>query len=379
MDLMQASNQWAQRPDDERYWTLQEMHQDALRQLERSAEHKLTDGRSLRVGYDEHVDDMALHSDIGSFRLNNWTFKQLCGRVQAPASYLQSLRPELASQCLNQGLSRLEEGSNSGIELYSDNGTLRSLLSGRYARIHDAHILSRLLPLQAEGWRTPPARPTDSYSGKTRPATAADVSSRSLVKEGDIIAPAGLYRGDRDMFAFMINDQVRIDDGTDGGLARGFFVHNSEVGASSFSYTEFAFRYICGNHIVWGAQDVREVRLRHIGAAKPAEAMRALTCELIDYANQSTAQDELIIKRAKAFELGRNPGEVVDFLFGKRLMTRTLAQQAQTVCEQTEPQLNPRSVWGITQGITRLSQRNNNADERHAMDALTPKLLTLVN
>ena len=45
-----------------------------------------------------------------------------------------------------------------------------------------------------------------------------------------MIAPAGIYASDHDMFAFLVNEEYRIDDGSDGGLARGFFVQNSEVG-----------------------------------------------------------------------------------------------------------------------------------------------------
>lgn len=67
------------------------------------------------------------------------------------------------------------------------------------------------------------------------------------------------------MFAFLVNEEYRIDDGSDGGLARGFFVQNSEVGASALKVTFFHYRHVCGNHIVWVASNVIEVSVRHIG------------------------------------------------------------------------------------------------------------------
>jgi len=72
------------------------------------------------------------------------------------------------------------------------------------------------------------------------------------LKVGDKIAPAGLYGSDHDMFAFMVLENRRIEDGTEGGLSRGAFFSNSEVGGGAFRIKSFYYRHVCGNHIVWG-------------------------------------------------------------------------------------------------------------------------------
>ena len=78
------------------------------------------------------------------------------------------------------------------------------------------------------------ARPVFPNQPGTRPATEADVLQAVTfgisAKLGDPIAPAGLYLGDRSLFAFLIHEDRRIEDGTDAGLLRGFLVWNSEVG-----------------------------------------------------------------------------------------------------------------------------------------------------
>ena len=385
MELMQASMQYAQRPDDERYKNLEELYKDAQASKLASQSIRLPVDVPARVGYDSFAEEMLL--EVGgtpaeanmSFGLTNWSFGQLCSRVKAPADYLIGLDdPELVSECLNRGLVQRQrsdmERRTKGIQLYHANGMLKAFTSGAYSRIYDADIVERLIPLKGEGWRTPPAwgHANDPSSWQ---ATEEDCCNYTLVKPGDWIKPSGLYRGDRDMFCFLVNDESRIDDGTDEGLGRGFFVRNSEVGAASFSFMDFLYRYVCGNHIVWGAQDVREVKLRHVGADTPEKVFTALQAELIEYANMSAGEDELLIKKAKKFVLGANKDEVLDFLFGKNLMSRKLADQSYDTCERFEAELNPRSAWGIIQGLTRVSQEAGYADKRASIDAVTPKIM----
>lgn len=379
MNLTEASKQYFLRPDDERYNSLEEMHAEATRQRQISQSVRLPKQLLPSIGYDDEQRTMLLKTHEGGrdYVLGNWSFNQLCQRLHAPADYLLSLDdPHLEAACLNKNIRQVPDNAQ-GLQLYHQDGFLRAVTSHRYSRIYDCDILRRLLPLKGAGWKTPPAwgRANDP---RARQATAADVSNYSLVKVGDWIKPSGLYRGDRDMFVFMVNDENRINDGTDLGLGRGFFVRNSEVGCASFSYTEFAYRYVCGNHIVWGAQDVREVRLRHIGRETPDLALQTLAVQLIEYANSSAREDELLIAKSKNFVLGDNKDDVLDFLFGKRLMSRKLAQEAYETCEEFEPALNPRSVWGIVQGVTRSSQQLSFANKRYEQDSVTPKLLQLV-
>jgi len=107
------------------------------------------------------------------------------------------------------------------------NGTtvLRALTSDRYSRFWNWEVFERLCGLEQQGWQVPPGRPTKGNDPNARPATEADCLNDRMaglgIKPGDPIAPAGIYASDHDMFAFLVNEEYRIDDGSDGGLARG--------------------------------------------------------------------------------------------------------------------------------------------------------------
>ena len=183
-----------------------------------------------------------------------------------PRSAAASLAPTLAADCLNAGLP--EADGDARLLLNGDASghmTARAITSDRYSRIWNADITARLLDLEAGGvWQ---------------PAPAAFDGSR------------GLYLGDRDMFAFMVDNERRIFETLPGGgLSRGFFAWNSEVGAASFGIMTFLYEYVCGNHRVWGAKQVSEVRLRHVGEGLDHRAFSTLRATLINYANTSASE-----------------------------------------------------------------------------------------
>lgn len=129
--------------------------------------------------------------------------------------------------------------------LFHSNGNFvcRAFTSDDYARIWNYELIGRLRDVMGDGWRVPPARPAFINQPGARPATEADVLARKTtgggltINMGDMIAPAGLYASDHDCFIFMVNEEQRIDDGSDGGLSRGFFISHSEVGASALKVT----------------------------------------------------------------------------------------------------------------------------------------------
>jgi hypothetical protein len=80
-------------------------------------------------------------------------------------------------------------------------------------------VTERLSELPETGWRVPPARLAQGDDRQARPATASDVlddregGGGLSINLGDMIAPAGLYASDRDMFVFMVNEKNPIEDG----------------------------------------------------------------------------------------------------------------------------------------------------------------------
>jgi hypothetical protein len=394
MNLLKASNQWATRPSDERFWNLDEMREACYGYAKESFTQELAinDCQVLSRG-----NELLLTRNHDEARMTNWAFGQLATTVGAPAGYLRQVDGELAADCLNYGLSKLDGDLKRSV-LFQQNGEflVRSLNGPNYSRIWNYEVVDRVREHLPHGWRIPPARPATpkayassvsegQFNGslRVRKATEADVlpGGGSLsVRVGDLIAPAGLYASDHDCFIFMVNEENRIQDGTPEGLARGFFLSNSEVGAGAFKVTKFLYRHVCGNHIVWDAKDVSELRLIHTGNANQVYGGE-FRAELTQYSEQGATADENRIKSAKECILGVTKDEVLDVLFGKRVLPLKKLEQAYEYAERDADQFrtNPRSAWGMAQGVTYLSQEARFADERNELDRAAGKVLLLAN
>jgi hypothetical protein len=388
-NLYQASNQWATRPDDQRFWTLEDMLAACTEYRNSAREAKVT-FTSLHVqpmGGDGA--QLAVVGPAGNPAiLTHWAMGQLSGAAGAPASYLRSLPADLACTNINYGLA--QRGADVANLLIHKNGglVLRSATSEDYSRIWNVDVINRLLPFRQYGWRVPPARPVNGNSRGARPATEADVlESREgggglSVNVGDMIAPAGLYASDHDCFIFMVNEKNRIRDGSEGGLSRGFFLTNSEVGnGKALKVTTFLYRHVCGNHIVWGAEGVQEIKVVHRGEAD-LRFRRELEAEIRSYAEGSAAEDEAAIASARRFKLGNNKDEVLNGLFKALrgdLSRKTIeASYDQAVLEaEKETTLDPNTAWGYAQGLTAYSQETPYADERSKLDRASGKVLSM--
>jgi hypothetical protein len=374
MQLTQASSQWSTRPADQRFWTVEELHAATLAHKE-SARTATVSNSDLRV---EAVEDqMHLVGRTGvPAMLTSWAFNQLCMRAQAPASYLRDLPTTLAAQNLNHGLKANLPNHNetTSVLLHQNGGYFaRAVLSEKYTRIWNSDITERLVDLQQQGWTTPPARPANVDDDNTRICTAEQAKLSLTVREGDVIGPAGLYASFEDLFAFMIHPERVIDDGSKGGLMRGFFVWNSEVGKSSWGVMKFRFRGVCGNHIVWDAKDVSEIKVRHVGSADD-RAMDQLRVQLKKYADESDNDEQLRVDKAREFILAPDSKKLLDWVFEKGFLSKKAADVA---LKSVQPEVDgdPLTAWGYAQGITRMSQLERNADKRVALDRAAGKIL----
>mgnify|MGYP003112363413 CR=1 FL=1 len=389
-NLHQASHEWATRPADQRFWTINEMYQKTRKSAEESIVEEMSmrdisfthNGREILMDLPQsEASDIAMSKYGDPFaRFTHYSFGQMCRTLDAPASYLRTLSPDLATDCLNAGLKKVDDARNRQF-LFQANGKMKAKAqtSDRYERVWNFEIVDRLRDLAAEGWRTPPARPC-SLDCETRVATEDDVidfgvDSVLSVKPGDTIAPAGLYASDHDMFAFMVNPEVVIDDGSSpGGLRRGFMVRQSEVGDSSLWMCQFLFNTVCGNHIIWGVSEVSESRLRHVGDIHGKWG--GMVAQVSSYLDATGAGQEQEIQRAKTIKLGNSKDEVLDFLFGKRLLSKRVADQSYDLAEKyADVHGDPNSVWGVVQGVTRLSQDSSFADKRTDLDLAAGKIL----
>ena len=370
-NIYSAAAQWASRPADERFTSLDAL-QAACDSDRAASVEKTVAVRDVRaVVLDSGA--VGLQGQTSAAKLNHYSFGQVASVAGAPGGYLRSLTPDLAAQCINHGFERLSEaGRRESHKLLlrrpedgAGLGTVRALTSTSYARVWDSQVCNAARRLQDAGF----ALPLD-WSGK----------------------PAGAYRGDRDSFVFMTNGGSIVEDPTlraawsggsgPGGLAslptmyRGVILRNSEVGAACLSVETFLFRVVCGNHIIWSAENHRQFKRRHVGTAGRdwsytlANVIRA---EL----NRAGSADETRIAALAEHIIGKDRDKVIEVGRGLGL-SRELAERAYDTAEREEPGCSPRSAWGYAQGITRVSQSEAFTDDRYTLDLAAGRLLARI-
>jgi hypothetical protein len=393
MEIFKANKQWSTRPADERFNTLHEMYLASKKYADEAVE-KTAEFKDLRV--EKVGEDVQLVGRQGiPAKLTNWAFGQLCQKVGAPASYLRTLPATLAAQNLNHGLAqRVANEANEALAnlMFHQNGgwLLRSCLTDAYSRIWNYEILERLLVMEGQGWA--PARPTSHWgsdtvgqcimcAGSGEPGTFQkeqfEGTEICVYCKGTGKELPALYASDHDMFAFLMNSELGIKEtGAAGMIYKGVIVENSEVGAKSVKMTKFGFREMCGNHIIWGATDVVEIRVRHVGDIH--SQMEAYYAAIRKYANESVSEIEGKIEYSKNKLIADTKEEVLDALFGKRsldISRKTLEEGYDAV--KPEQDGDPRTVWGFVQGLTRFSQTLGFADKRNELDRKAGKILDL--
>jgi hypothetical protein len=252
VNITTASNQWASRPDDQRYLSLDDLAAavSARRDLSRASNVCLD---SLCVDNDQDGQILLTPPD-GQFSpvpFTNWSFGQLASLVGAPAAYLRKLPAPLARVNLQYGLEGTDGGRQDAKLLYRPSlesqtpGEVRAFTSTSYGRIWDAQVVAAVQRINQDNrWHVP----LKAYNG---------VNSTSATT---------LYASDRDVFVFLVDEArpIELDGQT---YFRGFYTWNSEVGKAAFGLASFLYSYVCANRIIWGARDVEELRIRHTSLA----------------------------------------------------------------------------------------------------------------
>ena len=356
--LIQASHQWASRPADERFVSLVDMRQHFENIRDQSDEIVVA---SRRVHALPDVDNKGLQI-VGPYghpyAPTNWAFGQLAQLSEAPAGYLRTLPAPIAADCINYGLQYKRNIEDVGVLLHRNgDDILRAATGPRYGRIWNADILQSLVKRFGDGvtgdWKVP------GEFGKAVQVTKDNTT---------------LFAGDRDMFVFLADEQHRIElpnrrNGQAGEMARGFFMWNSEVGSSTFGLATFLFDYVCCNRIVWGAEEYKEVRIRHTASA-PDRYIEEMAPALTAYANSSASNVVKAIESARAARLDK----VDDFLatrFSKRLV------QPLKLIHEAEENRPIETLWDVTTAATAYARSIEYQDDRVEMERKAGEIMRL--
>jgi hypothetical protein len=203
---------------------------------------------------------------------------------------------------------------------------------------NDADVVESLMPaIAGTGWHVHPAHPNHGSES------------------------AGLYASDRDMFAFFVNDDhpVAVGDAT---LGRGFFLWNSETGAATFGLTTFLYNYVCGNHIVWGADQVNELRIVHRHRT-PDRFYRDALPILNRFVENIAVSDRVrsTVEKAMATKIGSAPHEALNWFSPEPFTKYEVIAGYQAGLNAGD---DVSTVWGMVQGLTAAARTLPHTDAR---------------
>ena len=364
MELMQASRQWASRPDDQRFTSLDELNAFTSLQHQTSRA-TVVSSRRIEVRPDDQDDTKGLKvwgPNGHGYAPTHWSFGQIAGLAGAPAGYLRSLAAPLAADCLNYGLRFNREIEDVGVMLRLNGDadtTLAAATGPRYGRVWNDQITRQLTKRFGDGvtgdWRVP------GEFGKAVDVTKANTT---------------LYASDRDMFVFLADEVNRVTipnrrDGRSGSLARGFFVWNSEVGSTTFGIAMFLFDYACKNRIVWGAEGYREVKFKHTASA-PDRFLDGVAPVLRELRESSPRPIEQTLLAAQA----RKIDDVKEFLTKRRFTQATTAKVMGAF--KADEGREMKTLWDVVTGVTAAARSLNHQDERVSLERAGGDILDLV-
>lgn len=362
---MEASNQWRSRPDDQCYKTLADLR-DAVNSRRMRSRSLDIDRNNIKV-IESPNGGLLLNSNIEPCSPTHWAFGQLCqasriNGVTAPANYMRQLPTPLAVQCLNQGLQSGDREANKFMTIRSEDpnqpNILQAVTSPTYGRIWDADCVDAV------------SRIVERTGGRFTNPPSMDAKRN------------GLYASDHDVFMFMVDGGHCMDISPRAQLHKGFIVFNSETGARTLGIMMFMFNHVCGNHMIWGAQNVERILIRHT-AGGPSRFDLEAAPALKAHAEASAAPIETAVRKAQDFLLppaakGEEEKTVLDFIT-KHGVKLTRSEVAGAIHSAKAEEGDCRTLWQLFQGATAYARGFDFIDARVDVERRAGKLMEIVS
>lgn len=369
--LMQASNQWATRPADQRFVSLLDLQAKVRADRDNSVASVVSTRKINVIPHPANPNKgVTIEGANGLYDPTHFSFGQLAALAGAPAGYLRTLPAPLVADAMNYGLRFNRDAEDVGVLrtktlLDTTDGVpvehveLRAATGPRYGRIWNSDIVDSMV-----------SRFGDGLTGDFR--VPGEFGKKITVTKDNTT----LYASDRDMFVFLADEVNRVEmhnrrDGQGGSLARGFFVWNSEVGDSTMGIGMFLFDYACSNRIIWGVEQFKEVRLRHTMSA-PDRFVEEVTPILQAYSQASALPIEQAIAAAQQAKIDT---DLDAFLKNRKFtLSESTAIKAAHMREEGRP---IETIWDATTAVTAAAKTIRNQNDRVAMERKGGALLDL--
>ena len=216
-----VSSEWFNRPDDERYLSLDDLWASVKGRSERSRS-RVVQTADIRVEAARDNPErlhLMLPKAQEPVAPTHWAFGQLASIVGAPASYLRQLPAPLAGINLQYGLTNHRAEQVKTFETEDGRTELRAVTGPDYGRIHDHELVEAVQRIAGNGtgdtrWKVPGV--LDWSTGVYNPDVEISRDTTTL------------YASDRDVFLFLVDDHNpieagRLPDGSPDLYFRGFY------------------------------------------------------------------------------------------------------------------------------------------------------------
>ena len=328
-NLERASQQLFERSPDERFGSLRELREHCTREKQFSTDLWQAPQRIRPAVADEQL-SVLLDGEV-EYRLSDWSFSQLCRLGGVSKETINRLSPDTASRALRETLPTTDKP----LQMLATGRSIRSLHGVSYTRLWNADLL----------------------------AVVSEFASDFQPPQEGLDGATGLYCGEQDLFAFLIDPTGWIEIEGE-AFAPGFFVWNSEVGRRSLGIQTFWFQAVCQNHIVWDAVEVTEFTRKHTAKVGDGLAeIRQLIERLVARRDERRDGFARVIGSAMRERLGDQADEVINRL-AKEGIPRGLAKKATEMAKQA----GRFSIFSLVDALTQLSQEVRYAGDRAKID-----------
>jgi hypothetical protein len=338
-NLKRAHEELFRREPDEQFPDLPALIDHCSRDKEQSR-----DRWQLPQTLEPCVEDGALRLKVGTdgaFLMNDWSFSQLCRLAEVAKDTINRLSPETAARALAETL----PAKGRPTQVLTEGRGVRSIHGTNYTRLWNVDLLSMVREFAVDFGPPPKA-----INGGT-----------------------GLYCGEQDMFAFLIDAEGWAEIGGE-AFAPGVFVWNSEVGRRTLGISTFWFQQVCQNHIVWDATEVVEFTAKHTSkVAESLSEMRRILGRLVERRDARREGFAKVIARAMEEKLGVEAEDVLKEL-GRNGIPQGIGRQAVKLIEGK----GRFTIYALVDALTRLAREVPNAGDRTDLDQKAAGLLHLV-
>lgn len=383
-----ANHEWANRPDDERFATLPQFQEFVEK---RRANGRETTIRTSRLRLVNQNDDIVLADNLNQkeYKFTNLGIRQLLNRLEVPTAILDPEKFGIQPICdlVNSRIERFE-GTEHESNVLFDGESVRSVTSDGYGRIWDAEMVPYFQKLLDNGFKIPPARPARPDQKGVRLATERDVLALCqgvggglVVKVGDPIAPAGLYSGNEDSFGFFVKDDCRVELPGGRKVVLSLMIQNSEVGLSGINGAAHGNDYVCGNHLLWGSEQLFSFNIRHRGENVKNRLLLAMHNIQVSDEKFKVWGDALCLIFAWMSHkiMGTTEKEVLENMYellkGTGVSKETLSEIYSHAEQYVQEDGKPNTLMGFVNAMTRYSQTVGTQDGRHTIDSAAAKVI----